>query len=160
MHFAQLVGEHLVVLGCAVCGMVAVPGREVYAEQQAVFLAGGGQFGEYVALAVLPGAFAHGVFAVFAGPEAKAVMVFGGDDDAFHTGELRGTRPLPGIKFGRIEHFGVFVPMPPFLIGKGIRAEVDEHVIFQLLPLHLRIGRQGAVRLDFRLRPGFARGEQ
>src|ERR1044072_2903807 len=103
--------------------MVTVPGRKIYAEFQAIFFTGSGQLFQHIAFAVLPFAFAYGMGTEFTGPEAKAVVMFSGDNDGFHTGQFSGTRPLAGIQLCGIEDLGVFIGMSPFRVRKRIGAK-------------------------------------
>ena len=61
------------------------------------------------------------------GPEAKAVVVLGGQHGECHARGLRGSGPL-GAVYGRgSEQQWVLVGRCPFLIGKVAEIEMDEH---------------------------------
>src|ERR1039458_2810769 len=77
-QLAELVAVVGDVFGAGVVFVVAVPGRKINAEFEALAAAGTGDFLDDVAFAILPEAVFDGVFGVLAGPEAEAVVVFGG----------------------------------------------------------------------------------
>ena len=142
----QLGMEILHVEGGAVEGLVAVPGREVEAELEAVLTAGGGQFAHDVALAVLVGGVADAVVGVFRGPQAETVVVLGGEDDAFHAGGLHRGGPLTGVQPGGGETAQWCIAVAPLAVAEGVGAEVYEGVSFHLLPRHLLGGGQRTYR--------------
>jgi hypothetical protein len=74
---------------------------------------------------------------VFAGPQTKSVVVFGGQNDGAESGLFGGLGPLIGIQQSRIENSRVFLAFSPFAIGKSVHAEMDEHDEFRLLPFEL-----------------------
>ena len=81
----------------------------------------------------------------FGAVHAKAVMVFGGDDDVFHAGAFGDADPFAGIEVGGIElggeffvfgrryfglqldPFGVVFLAFPFAGGDGVDAPMNEH---------------------------------
>ena len=69
-----------------------------------------------------------------AGPEAEAVMVLGGDDDALESCFAEERAPLVAIEFGRIENSGTFLSIAPFTSGERIDGKVNEIVHAQTLP--------------------------
>ena len=61
-------------------------------------------------------------------------MVFGGNDYAFGSGGLGRTHPLPAIEFRRIEHIRRLCAMSPFQIGKRVGPEMEEEIVFHVVP--------------------------
>ena len=57
---------------------------------------------------------------VSTGPEAKTVMMFGGQDRHLETALFKDPAPLARIAFNRIENLRQFRAVSPFLVGKGI----------------------------------------
>ncbi len=144
-EFLQLVAVVGEVFGLAVLRMVTVPRRQVYAELDALFLAGIGEFANDVAFSVFPGAVFYGVIRVGAGPEAESVVVFGGEDQAAHSGHFGGGGDLGGVEAGGVEDCGGFVTVAPFLVGECIYRKVDESVEFHVVPGELACGGDGAM---------------
>ena len=70
-------------------------------------------------------------------------LVFGGEDDDLEPPCLGGANPLSGIELRGVEDAGIFFSFPPFPIGKGVDAEVQEHGEFAALPGQLRGRRHG-----------------
>ena len=89
--------------GRAVVLVVAVPGREVRAELQAVLAAGVGNLLDHVALAAPPRAVLDRVLGVLAGPEAEAVVVLAGEHQPAHAGLLGRADDLVGVEIGGVE---------------------------------------------------------
>jgi len=71
----------------------------------------------------------HAVSGALRRPEAEAVVVLGGDDDAFYAGLFGNPHPLPAIQLSGVENFGAFRAVPPFQVGEGVDVEVYEGVI-------------------------------
>ena len=71
------------------------------------------------------------------GPEAEAVVVLGGEDDALHAGTLERAHPLLGIEALGGEGLSGGVAIAPLEVVEGVEAEVHEGVSLQLLPLDL-----------------------
>ena len=94
----ELVDEIIIViLAGAVEGVIAIPGGEVHAKAQARAPAGVGDLLHHIALAALVGAGGHRVRGVAAGPEAEAVVVLAGEDQALHARGLKGGHPLISV---------------------------------------------------------------
>ena len=68
----------------------------------------------------------HAVSGALQRPEAEAVVVLGGDDDAFYAGLFTHARPLAPIQFSGVENFGAFPAVPPFQVGEAVDVEVHE----------------------------------
>ena len=127
--------------------MIPVPGRKIYAKVQSILPAGIRQLFEDIALPASPATLRHRVRAGPGWPEAKAVVVFGRDDNAFHAGVLRRSGPLSAVQFRGIEQVFRLRPTAPFGPAEGVGAKVNEHVIFHLLPTQLRFCGHRPVRL-------------
>ena len=147
MHVLQGADELFVILRRAVGGVVAVPRGDVYPELQPVFPAGGGKLREHIPLPVPPAALGHGVGALWIRPEAEAVVMLGGDDYALHARGLGGRGPLAAVQGSGIEEVFRLRALAPFQSAEGVGPEVDEHVVFHLLPFQLRRRRHGAFKL-------------
>ena len=141
-QFFELCVEVLYIQGSAVESLVTVPGREIDAKLESVFLAGCRQFAHDVALAVLVGGVAHAVVGILGGPEAEAVVVLGGDDDALHAGVVERLGPLLAVEAGRVETLQRGVAISPLAVAKGVGTKVDEGIGLHLLPSHLVLGGQ------------------
>ena len=145
----QRLTEGLVVGGGAVGGSVAVPRGDVDTHFYAPFAASVGEAAQHVALALQPLALGHGVRAGGVGPEAEAVVMFGGEDDATHACSLGCGDPLVAVEGGGIEDVFGFGTLAPLFAGEGVGAEMAEHVHLHALPPHLlgcgarAIGRRG-----------------
>ena len=79
-------------------------------------------------------------------PEAKAVVMFAGQDQFFHAGVARRANDLLCVKIGRVENLFAFIPIAPFLAGECVDGEMQEAAKFSLLPRELSCARYGAVR--------------
>ncbi len=65
---------------------------------------------------------------VLRGPQTKAVVVFGGKDEAVHAATTGAVDDLGGIEIAGVEDIRGFVAQPPFAVGKGIDGEVQEPI--------------------------------
>jgi hypothetical protein len=81
---------------------------------------------------------------VSAGPQAKAVVVFGRQDQPFHSRVFSRRRDLVGIEIRRIEYRFAFVAVAPLFVGERIYGEVDETVKLHFMPAELARGGDGA----------------
>src|SRR5262249_4485517 len=124
IEFVYLGAIGLDVFGCAILRIVAIPGRAVEAHLHAQTIAGLAVFLYHIPVAVAPGAFCDIVSGSLCRPETETVVVFGNDDHAFEAAGLRRTDDLPGVEVDRVDHFRVFVTIPPFLVGIGVDTEV------------------------------------
>jgi hypothetical protein len=131
----------------AVISTIAVPGRKINAQSEAVFLAGLGDFFHDVAFSVAPGTVLHGVFRELRRPKAESVVMFAGEDEAFHSRLDRGPSDLVGIKVGGVEHRFLLVAISPFLVGEGVHREMEEAVEFHFMPAELAPARHRSVSL-------------
>ena len=125
--------------------------------------AGVGDLLHNVAFAVLPRAVLHGVLRVFARPEAEAVVVLAGEDDAAQARVVNRADDLLGVEIGRVEYRFLFVAVAPFTIGERVHREMDEGVALQLVPRQLPRRRDRAVwfgRLGGRKRSAIQREGQ
>ena len=143
-QFLQLVVVIGDILLCAIAGLMTVPWREVHAEAYAVFAAGVRQFTHDIALEGRVGDVVVGVARV---PQAEAVMVLAGEDDALHARLDNRLHPLFAVESGRVESAGWSVTIAPFLVQKGVGPEVDKCIGLQALPRHLLRRRNGSTRL-------------
>src|SRR5215469_2819602 len=73
--------------------------------------------------------------------------MLGCNDNALHPGVFDYPSPLAAIERGRVEVVRTHTALAPFLICKCIHSEMDECVIFQLLPFELLRRRQRQDRL-------------
>ena len=141
----ELAAVVLEVGGPAVLRVVAVPRREVDAEGEPVPPARVGDLADDVALAAAPGAVLDGVLGELRGPQAEAVVVLGGEDEALQARRLRRADDLVGVEVGRVEDRRGLVPVAPLLVGEGVHREVQEAVDLELVPAELPRARHGAV---------------
>ena len=141
MNVLQGAGKCIIVIGSAVAGIVPVPGGDVYAKLDSVFLACFRELCQDVSLSVFPLALGNGMGAFRIGPEAEAVVVLGGNNYAFEPGSLCGCGPLAAVKVRRAEEVLRLLSAPPFLSAECVGAKVAEHVHFHLLPFQLRLCR-------------------
>ncbi|PAV92943.1 hypothetical protein WR25_09910 [Diploscapter pachys] len=95
-EFDHLLAVIVDIFGAAVAGVVPIPGREVQAERQAVAARRLLHFADDIALAVLVGAVADAMLGQHRRPQAEAVMMLGGEDDAGHASGLRRGDDLVG----------------------------------------------------------------
>ena len=109
----------------------------------AEFAAGIGEFADDVPFSVLIGGVFDRVFGVFTGPQAKAVVVFGGEDGDLKTCVLELLDPLSAIQFGGIEAGGGIGAAPPFPIAEGIHAEVQKGGKLSPIPFQLAVVGEG-----------------
>ncbi len=61
-------------------------------------------------------------------------MVFGRNDHALCPGCFCRTHPLPAIQFRRIKHICRLCTMSPFQIRKRIGPEMEEEIVFHVVP--------------------------
>src|SRR5215470_2329558 len=98
---------------------MTIPRREIDAELQIVFSCGCGNLGDYIALAVFPGAALHAVVCLLRGPEAETVVMFGDHDHVFGARGFDGAHPLFGIECGGVENLWISRAVAPFAIHEG-----------------------------------------
>src|SRR3990170_3668005 len=141
-QLGELVAIEIVVAGrIAIGGMVAIPGRKVESHLESLGPARVGELAHHVTLAIPPGAGCYRVLRGAAGPEAKAVVVLGGEDQGAEASRFGHPGPLPGIQGRGREDGGIFPPIAPFPIGEGVDPKVEKERQFIALPLEL--GRRG-----------------
>ena len=80
------------------------------------------------------------------GPEAEAVVVLAGEDEAAHAGRFQGAGDGVGVERGGLKNVRVFVAVAPFLVGEGVDGEVEKRGELQLVPGHLAGRREGRRR--------------
>ena len=130
-------GEFKVILRRSVCRVVAVPGRYVNTEFQAIFAAGVGKLFQHVSLSVTPAAPGNRMAALRIRPQAESVMVLGRNYNAPHSGRLSRTGPLAAIQIRRTEKIFRLAAAAPFSTAESIGTEMAEHIVFHLLPFQL-----------------------
>src|SRR5205085_11683079 len=91
-----------------------------------------------VTLAVAPGAVRDGLVGRLRGPETKAIVVLGGEDEGSKACRARAPRPLPRVELRGGEDGRIFAAGPPLAVGEGVDAEMQEHRELVTLPLELR----------------------
>ena len=72
------------------------PRGKIEAEFDAALTAGVGKFPYHVALTAPEGRMLHGMFRIFAGPQAEAVMMLGGENQSAHARGFGHLHPLVG----------------------------------------------------------------
>ena len=77
------------------------------------------------------------------GPEAKPVVMFGGEDHRAKPSRPRRPRPLPGVEPGGRENRRVLRTVAPLSVGERVHAEMQEERQLVLLPFQLRARRRG-----------------
>lgn len=103
-----------------------IPRRQINPKLNTGDRGGVGQFSDDIAGAVLPGAGLDGVIGVERRPEAEAVVVLGGENDAGNSGGFGDGDPVGGVEGGGSEDRRVNVAGSPLGIGEGVGAEVEE----------------------------------
>ena len=83
--------------------------------------------------------------AVLAGPQTETIVVLGCEDNALHSCLAGYTGPLLTVKVRGRKHVRILVTCPPLTICKCVGAEVYEHIVLHLLPLHLGFRRYGTI---------------
>ena len=105
-QFFELFAEVFYVGWPAILGMVAIPWREVDPEPEVVLPACVGYLAHYITLAITPRTVLHGVFGVFRGPEAEAVVVLAGQNQSVHPRFCCRADDLVRIESSRCKHGG------------------------------------------------------
>ena len=82
----------------AVEGLMAIPRRKIESKFETVFLAGSRQFADDISFAILIGCVANAIVGVFGWPQTEAVMMFGSEDDTFHSCLFASLCPLFAVK--------------------------------------------------------------
>ena len=82
-----------------------------------------------------------------AGPQAKAVVVFGRQDETLHPGLFGCRNDLVGVEGGRVEDLLVLIAIAPFLVGEGVHGEMQEAIELHLVPAKLPLSGHRAERL-------------
>jgi hypothetical protein len=75
------------------------------------------------------------------GPEAEPIVVLGGQDEQLDAGVFEHSRPLAGVKVGRVEQRWVFLALTPLAVGEGVHAKVGKGD--KLVPLPGQLLRAG-----------------
>ena len=75
-------------------------------------------------MTVAPRAIGHRVRGVLRGPQAKAVVVLGSENQPAHATELSCFNDVGGTESARVEDVRGFVAKPPLPIGEGVDREV------------------------------------
>jgi len=119
-------------------GNAAVPGRTINSKFDAAGFAGVGQLADDIAFTVLPPAALDAVVGGGGGPEAKAIVMFCGEDDAFESRFLCDAHPLIAIERGGVEEVGILRTEPGAAAGESVHAEMREQREFVFLPGELR----------------------
>ena len=128
----------------AVVFVVAVPGRKIRAEAQAVLAAGVGNLADHVAVPPVPGAVLDRVLGVLAGPQAETVVMLAGEHQPAQAGRLGRADDLVGVEIGGIEDLLRFVAEAPFPVGKRVHAEMQEAINLPVMPGELPRAGHGA----------------
>ena len=131
LELAQIV---VAVGGRPVVGAVAVPGRKVEPGLDALGGAGIDELAHDVAPAAAPRRVADAVLRPLRRPEAEAVVVLGGEDEARHAALAGDARPLAAVERGGREDRGILVAVAPLEAGERVGREVDEAVERLLVP--------------------------
>jgi len=87
------------------------------------------------------------VLAVFRRPQAKAIVMFAGQDQPFHSRRRRGAHNLVSIEISWIEERRRLVTVAPFFVSEGVDGEMDESIELHFMPAELPRGRNRPVRL-------------
>src|SRR5215472_11771879 len=105
----------------------------------------GGEVPHHVTFSFPPGALTDRVIGGFCRPETEAVVMLGGEDYAAHPGRCQ--RPHDGVRVERrrVEETGIFVSIPPFLIGERVDREMQESRSLEFMPAHLAGRGNGAI---------------
>ena len=82
-QFMQLGMKLLYVSRLSVIFTVAIPGRKIDSEFQSVFMAGIGKLFHHISFPIFPRGVFHAVFCSSSLPQAKTVVMFGGEDHPF-----------------------------------------------------------------------------
>ena len=125
-EFLELGMEDLDVFFGGVVGAVAVPRRHVHAEFESRLAAGAFHFAHEVPLATAKRRLRDVEVGSLGGPETKAVVMLGHNDESPDTARLARRHYLVGIEPGRSELRGIFVAEAPFAVGVGVESEMDD----------------------------------
>ena len=119
-------------------GTVEVPGRHVKTVFHAQLLSSLCKVaGDVGVFAIRRAGISHMMVGGLGGPEAEAVVVLGGDDDALHAGVVERLGPLLAVEACRVECLRVGVAISPLTVVECVQSEVDEGVSLHLLPVYL-----------------------
>ena len=102
-------------------------------------------FAHHIALARSPRAVADGVIGGRGGPQAEAIVMLAGEDDAAHATIGKGADNGVGIEGGGIEDVGILIAVAPFLVGERVDGEVEEGGEFERVPRELTGAGHGAI---------------
>src|SRR5690606_32677263 len=139
----ELPGVKLAVrFGIAVTRGVAVPRRAVKPGQDPFLPAGVDKLADHIAFPVPPRRALDGVGRRLGGPEAKAVVVLGGEDGIPHARLFSNPRPLTAIESRGVKQCGIFGPVTPLPAGKRNDAKMDKEAKLEVLPAELLRRRQ------------------
>ena len=127
----------------AVVGVVAVPRRIVDSYFQPIFPTGIHKFSDQVSFSTSPRAVFDRVFCVGRWPKHKAIVVLGGDDEAFHACFFGDAGPLPCIQGTRSKLARLLIAKAPLPIGEGVHVEMHKAIVLQVLPGDLSRLRNG-----------------
>ena len=118
----------------AVRRVVPVPGGEIESDAEPFRATRLRELAHHVAPSLAPRARAHRVIRGLRRPEAKAIVVLGGEDHRSESARSCRARPLPGIEARRVEDAGILGPVPPFATAERVDGEVNEHRELGALP--------------------------
>ena len=71
---------------------------------------------------------------VLRGPQTKAVVVFGGEDQTVHAATTGTVDDLGGIEIAGVENCRGFVAQSPFAVAKGVDGEVQKTIKLVSVP--------------------------
>src|SRR5579863_5662095 len=111
-----------------------IPGREIYAEAQAIFAGGARHVADDIAFPAAPRAPFHAVVRLLSGPQAKAIVMLGDEHHIFCACRANGFHPLLGIEFRRAENIGARRAVAPLAIEEGVGRKVNDHAELEILP--------------------------
>lgn len=126
--------------------MISIPRRKIDTKLQSVPATSVGDLPHYVAMSTAPITMLHRMAGITRGPETKAVVMFGRENQSFHSRGFCRLDDLVGVEIGGIENPRLFISIAPFFVGEGVYREVKKTVKLQLMPAKLTGGRRRSER--------------
>src|SRR5438105_12656142 len=144
-QLAQLIAVVDEILRPPVILVVTIPRRQIDAEFETRSRAGFGDFFDDVPPPAAPGTVLDRVLGVLRRPEAEAIVVLAGENQALHPAVFRSRDDLVGIEVRGIENRRRFIAIAPLAVRECVHGEMEEAVELHFVPAELSRRREGAV---------------
>lgn len=133
-QFSQLSDKESVILQrILITRCIPVSGKEVNTEFDTAFIIDITEFTYHITLSAFPRRRGYGVVSSPGEPQAKSIMMLGGQDSHLETRLFEWIRPLFHIKFGRVEEYGILLSVFPLMPGKSTDTKMKGGSQFHLL---------------------------